>query len=66
MWGEKNVAELLLAKGADVNATNNDGDTPLHCAAYHRDMAELLLNKGANVSAKNKRGETPSFPREVF
>ena len=60
-FNHKDVAELLLAKGADVNAKNNAGWTPLHQAAHggYRDVAELLLAKGANVSARNGGGWTP-------
>ena len=29
--GHKDVVELLLASKAEVNAKNNDGQTPLHC-----------------------------------
>jgi len=51
--GHKDVAELLLAKGANVNDRANTGDTPLHAAALnsHMDVAELLLAKGADVNA---------------
>ena len=31
--GHKDVAELLVAKGANVNATDSFGTTPLHYAA---------------------------------
>ena len=30
MSGHKDVVELLLANGADVNARNSRGETPLH------------------------------------
>ena len=51
------VAELLLDRGADVNAKNDLGQTPL----YHADseVAELLLDHGADVNAKNDFGQTP-------
>ncbi|TDJ67455.1 MAG: ankyrin repeat domain-containing protein [Proteobacteria bacterium] len=31
--GDTATAELLIAKGANVNAKNDNGDTPLHAAA---------------------------------
>jgi hypothetical protein len=51
---------LLLDKGASVNATNRDGNTPLHIAAFlcNEEIVRLLLQRGANPSLKNKRGET--------
>ena len=59
-FGHKEVAELLIAKGADVNAAV-DGITPLHFAVArgHKEVAELLIAKGADVNAKNDGGETP-------
>jgi len=59
--GQKNVAEMLIAKGADVNAKTKDGRIPLHWANFmgQKDMAELLIAKGADMNAKTDRGETP-------
>jgi len=56
--GHKDVAELLLAEGADVNA---GATTALHYAAEkgHKEIAELLIAKGADVNAKDNRGRTP-------
>jgi ankyrin repeat protein len=57
----KDVAELLLADKADVNAKDKYGDTPLHSASTHgyKDVAELLLVKGADVNSKDIFGQTP-------
>jgi ankyrin repeat protein len=48
MYGCKDVAELLLTKGAEVNAKDEDGETPLHWAARHghKDVVELLRRHG--------------------
>ena len=60
-FGQSQVAELLIAEGADVNAKNVVGQTPLHWAAMagHKEIIELLIAVGAEVNAKTKRGETP-------
>jgi ankyrin repeat protein len=43
--GYKDVVELLLAHGAEVNAKTSDGSTPMYLAAEHgyKDVAEVLL-----------------------
>ncbi|MBV9300893.1 MAG: ankyrin repeat domain-containing protein [Acidobacteriaceae bacterium] len=60
-YGRKDVAKLLLARGADVNAKGGHGTTPLHDAALlgHKDVAELLLASGADVRATDTFGMTP-------
>ena len=48
--GDTATAELLIAKGANVNAKNDNGDTPLHAAAiggYTLGVAKALIAKGA-------------------
>ena len=56
--GHKEVAELLIAEGADVNAKGVIGITPLHYALT-KEIAELLIDKGADVNAKDKYERTP-------
>ena len=54
--GQNEIVKLLAAKGADVNATDGDGDTPLHLAGNStatKEIAELLISKGAGVNAMN-------------
>lgn len=60
-FGHKDAAELLISKGAGVNAKDNDGKTSLHKAMSleRTDGAELLVTRGANVNAKDNKGETP-------
>lgn len=59
--------QMLLVAGADVKATNDNGQTALMKAARldHRykaserlPMIELLLKKGADVNAKDRYGKT--------
>ena len=48
----------LLAAGADPNARNNNGETPLHRADSANDVTPLLA-AGANLNARDNVGETP-------
>jgi ankyrin repeat protein len=59
----KDVADFLLASGADINAKDsNGGFTPLDLAlsSYHyMDVVELLLARGADPNATSDQGLTP-------
>ena len=44
-WGHKEIVGLLIAKGADVNAKNDGGETPLDGA--YGNMVDLLRKVGA-------------------
>jgi ankyrin repeat protein len=56
------VCRLLLAAGADVDAMQHGGFTPLHQAADHGDgpMVELFLSAGADARASLPDGRTPA------
>ncbi|MEM2186309.1 MAG: ankyrin repeat domain-containing protein [Thermofilaceae archaeon] len=51
----------LLGIEQDVNARDNDGETPLHKAVFrgHLEVARFLVEKGADVNARNIDGMTP-------
>jgi ankyrin repeat protein len=52
---------MLLDHGADVNAPNSVGATPLMWAASDLAKVQLLLARGANPKAVSQRGRTALF-----
>jgi ankyrin repeat protein len=59
--GHREIADLLLAHGADIEAKDAEhGSTPLIWAVFfgHQPVAEFLLAKGANVNTRNSYGST--------
>lgn len=54
------VKALLSSPGADVNATDERGSTPLiEAARYgHDDVARALVAAGANTKARDNDGKT--------
>ena len=58
----KEVAELLLSKGSDINGRDNSGKTPLHLSSQNgaREIVELLLSKGADINSKDSEGKNSS------
>ena len=66
--GHKEIAELLIAKGAVVNAKNNVGDTPLDLATHPSnpnaspEIADLLRKHGAKTKVEfEPAGTTKGF-----
>ena len=60
MIGTPDNITALLSAGADVNARNEIGTTPLHTAALlgTPDNITALLEAGASGSAKTENGKT--------
>ena len=62
-WKTITAADMqaMINSGAYVNATNDEGVTPLHAAATfgNAGVIPVLLKAGADVNAKNNNGSTP-------
>ena len=58
--GEANLVALLLKHGADVNATNDGGETPLIKAVLFNDAdsTAVLLKAGASPTIKDRSGHS--------
>jgi uncharacterized protein len=63
------AVKMLLDRGADINAVDNNGDTAMHGAAYAQYplVVKLLAERGADPQIwkeRNKQGVTPLFAAE--
>lgn len=57
--GHKEVAEYLMAQGANINALSTNGSSVLMMAIYEgrEDLARLMIEKGADRTVKNDWGD---------
>jgi uncharacterized protein len=64
--GHAGVADLLLSRGAEVNARSDGGATALLYASSnaHSRVVRVLLNRGADVNAQDESGQSALM--EVF
>ena len=58
--GHAAVVDYLLKRGAEIDATTENGSTALFFAARygHLDVVELLLKNKADANIANENGET--------
>jgi len=63
-WGNLRVVKVLLWSGAQVQATDDFGMTPLHCAAKQGDTriaGTILQDERVDVNAEDHLGRTPLY-----
>ena len=61
MEEHRELVRALIGRGADLEAADQFGWTPLHAAASrgHAEMVSLLLDAGASAAASDEDGKTP-------
>jgi ankyrin repeat protein len=61
VFGQHEIAEILIDAGADLERRNYSGGTALHQACFfcQPKIVELLLQSGADPNKKNNRNLTP-------
>lgn len=60
-YGSPKHIKILLEAGANVNAFNLSGSTPLIAASESTKNVEVLLEGGADIHAQNRLGDTALF-----
>ncbi len=60
-WGLQNAVETLITKGADKEAKNANGETPVFsaCKNNNPEIIALLAKKGCKINVRDNLGSTP-------
>ena len=58
---EKELVEVLIDQGADINARNRDKESPIHIAVQkqNKEIVSILLESGADINAEDYMRRTP-------
>lgn len=58
--GHKDIVDILITQGVDINTKNADGMTALMFAARQGliELTSMLIRKGTDVNAKDNYGKT--------
>lgn len=59
-YGHRELLQLLVQKGGDINIQDNEGDTPLHHTEDLETATLMVEQLGANPKLKNAEGQTPA------
>eukprot|EP01130_Rhizamoeba_saxonica_P016897 TRINITY_DN790_c0_g1_i3.p1 TRINITY_DN790_c0_g1~~TRINITY_DN790_c0_g1_i3.p1 ORF type:complete len:840 (+),score=162.66 TRINITY_DN790_c0_g1_i3:259-2778(+) len=57
-FGNFEILQYLISKGASIDLQTNQGRSPLHLAFNHPNLIDLLLENGANVNQIDSRGQS--------
>ena len=55
---KEGVYKMLVEAGADINALNDNGDTPIMYDTKNIEKIKYLVSKGADLTIKNNKGKT--------
>jgi len=59
--GSKEVSQVLIQYGADVNSKNKNHQTPVYLSAVggHEDVLRMLIYQGGDINARESQQKTP-------